>query len=208
MKNWINGVMESMGYPGVALLMFLENIFPPIPSELIMPAAGFAANNGRLTLVGVIASGIIGSVAGQLPLYYIGRKFGLRRSKRLADRYGRWLMISSHSIERAHRRFHRHGSMTVFVCRVIPGLRSLISIPAGVAKMNLAVFLIWTTAGTAIWTSVLAALGLWLGRNYDRVSTYLGPISTGVLVLVILAAVVWAFRRRRRVKSGRHRAHA
>ncbi len=201
MKDWIISVMQTMGYTGIGLLMFLENIFPPIPSELIMPAAGFAATSGGLTLWGAILAGIAGSVLGQLPLYYLGRVVGRRRLKRLADRYGRWLMVSSASIDRADASFNRHGKAAVFFCRVVPGLRSLISIPAGIAKMNLATFLLWTTLGTSIWTTALTTLGYVLGRNYERVSEYLGPISTAVTVLLIAAAIIWVVRRRRQTNG-------
>lgn len=198
MKDWIISVMQTMGYPGIGLLMFLENIFPPIPSELIMPAAGFAASSGGLTLGGAILAGIIGSVLGQLPLYYLGRLVGRRRLKRWADRHGRWLMVSAASIDRADAAFLRHGKSAVFFCRVVPGLRSLISIPAGIAKMNLATFLLWTTLGTSIWTSALTTLGYALGQNYERVSEYLGPISTAITVLLVAAAIIWVVRRRRK----------
>lgn len=197
MKDWIISVMQTMGYPGIGLLMFLENIFPPIPSELIMPAAGFAATSGGLTLWGAILAGIIGSVLGQLPLYYLGRVVGRRRLKRWADKHGRWLMVSASSIDRADAAFNRHGKAAVFFCRVVPGLRSLISIPAGIAKMNLATFLLWTTLGTSIWTSALTTLGYVLGRNYEQVSEYLGPVSTAITVLLIAAAIIWVVRRRR-----------
>lgn len=201
MKDWINSIMETMGYPGIALLMFLENIFPPIPSELIMPAAGFAAHSGGLTLWGAILAGIIGSALGQLPLYYLGRLVGLRRLKRWADAHGRWLLVSSASIDRADAWFHRHGRAAVFFCRIVPGLRSYISIPAGVARMNLASFVFWTTLGTAIWTSVLSTIGYLLGQNYELVNKYLSPISAAVTVVAIIAAAVWLVRRRRKARA-------
>jgi len=200
MKDWVISIMQTMGYPGIGLLMFLENIFPPIPSELIMPAAGFAATSGGLTLWGAILAGIIGSVLGQLPLYYLGRLVGRRRLKRWADQHGRWLMVSAANIDQADAMFNRHGKSAVFFCRVVPGLRSLISIPAGIAKMNLATFLIWTTLGTTIWTSALTTLGYVLGQNYERVSEYMGPASTIILGLLVAAVIVWVLRRRRKAK--------
>lgn len=197
MKDWINSIMQTMGYPGIVLLMFLENVFPPIPSELIMPAAGFAASSGGLTLWGAILAGIAGSVLGQLPLYYLGRVVGRRRLKRWADRHGRWLMVSAASIDRADAWFSRHGHAAVFYCRVVPGLRSYISIPAGVAKMNLVSFLAWTTLGTTIWTSLLTTAGYLLGQNYERVSQWLGPVSTVITLGLLVAIIVWVVRRRR-----------
>ena len=201
MKDWVISIMQTMGYPGIGLLMFLENIFPPIPSELIMPAAGFAATSGGVTLWGAILAGIIGSVLGQLPLYYLGRLVGRRRLKRWADQHGRWLMVSAANIDQADAMFNRHGKSAVFFCRVVPGLRSLISIPAGIAKMNLATFLIWTTLGTTIWTSALTTLGYVLGQNYERVSEYMGPASTIILGLLVAAAIVWVLHQRRKAKQ-------
>ena len=143
MAEWIKSFMESLGYLGIGLLMFLENIFPPIPSELIMPLAGFTAAQGRLSFWGAVAAGIVGSVLGQLPLYYLGRLAGEEQLKRWADRYGKWLTVSHEEIERAKGWFDHHGGKAVFLCRLIPGIRSLISIPAGMAKMHLLAFLLY-----------------------------------------------------------------
>ena len=190
MASWVISFITSAGLGGIILLMFLENVFPPIPSEIIMPLAGYLSTQGKMSFFGIVIAGTIGSVLGALPLYYLGRAFGERRLKRLADRHGRWLTVSRHDIDRAQSWFGRHGGGAVFFGRLVPGIRSLISIPAGIQKMNLAVFLAYTAVGSAIWTTLLAALGYWLGSSYGSVSTYLDPISW-VVFGIILAAYIY-----------------
>jgi membrane protein DedA with SNARE-associated domain len=148
MAGWVMRVIYSAGYPAIVLLMFVENIFPPIPSELIMPLAGYMVSRGQFSIVGVVAAGTVGSILGALPLYYLGRGLGEERLKRLADKHGRWLTVSRRDIERAKRWFDRHGWAAVVFCRLVPGVRSLISIPAGVDRMSLPVFLACTSAGS------------------------------------------------------------
>jgi membrane protein DedA with SNARE-associated domain len=142
MPEWIKGTIESLGYFGIILLMIIENVFPPIPSEIIMPLAGFLSTQGEFSFLGVAIAGTIGSVLGALLLYYAGRKVGADRLKRWADSYGRWLMLSSEDIGRAQAWFHRRGAVAVFVCRLVPGLRSMISIPAGIERMNLSRYIL------------------------------------------------------------------
>lgn len=197
MLEWIQHTMTSLGYPGVALLMFLENIFPPIPSELIMPLAGFTAGRGDLSFVGVVLAGALGSLLGQLPLYYLGRWVGEDKLVGWADRYGKWLTVSGSDIKKADDWFDKHGHKTVFFARLVPGLRSLISIPAGLSEMHLPTFLIYSALGTGLWALLLAALGGLLGENYEAVDTYLGPVAFVVLGGLTLWAVVWVVRRRR-----------
>lgn len=181
MANWIMSTMYSAGYTGLVFLMFLENVFPPIPSELIMPLAGYMATGGRLSLAGVIIAGTAGSVLGAIPLYYFGRKLGKERLERFADRRGRWLTLSRRDLARAAGWFDRHGAAAVFFCRLVPGLRSLISLPAGINRMNPGLFLLWTTLGSALWTALLAGLGYVLGRNFRQVEQWLDPISWAVI---------------------------
>ncbi len=180
-----------MGYAGVAFLMFLENVFPPIPSELVMPAAGFAATKGELSLVGVIIAGTLGSVLGALPLYYLGAVIGEARLKKWAGNYGRWLTVSPDEIDGAKGWFEKHGNITVLFCRLIPGVRSLISLPAGISKMNLVKFLLYSSVGAGLWTALLAFGGQMLGNNYEKIQGWLNPLSW-----VILAAFIgiWIYR--------------
>ena len=197
MLEWIQNTMTSLGYSGVALLMFVENVFPPIPSELIMPLAGFTAGRGDLSFVGVVLAGALGSLLGQLPLYYLGRWVGEDQLVAWAERYGKWLTVSGKDIRRADDWFDKHGHKTVFFARLVPGVRSLISIPAGLSEMHLPTFLLYSALGTGLWAFILAALGAILGENYDAVETYLGPVSFIVVGGLLLWAIVWVVRRRR-----------
>lgn len=177
MATWIMNIAASTGYLGILLLTFVENVFPPIPSEVIMPLAGYMAAQGRLSLFGCILAGMGGSVLGALPLYYLGRKLGEERLKEFADNHGRWLTFSRKDIERAKRWFDRHGSAAMFFCRLIPGVRSFISIPAGIARMKILPFLAYTAAGTGMWAALLVYLGFVLGAEYVQVGEYLDTIS-------------------------------
>lgn len=181
MATWVIGIISSTGYFGILLLMFVENVFPPIPSEVIMPLAGYMVAQDELSLLGIILAGMVGSVLGALPLYYLGRKLGEDRLKEFADKHGRWLTLSRKDIERAKRWIDRHGYAAILFCRLIPGVRSLISIPAGIARMNLVPFLACTAVGTGIWSALLAYLGYFLGANYMEVDEYLDPASWIVL---------------------------
>lgn len=198
MTSWIKTIVEQFSYPGIVFLMFLENVFPPIPSELIMPLAGFFSTEGKLTLTGIIVAGTIGSVLGALPLYYLGRWAGEERIRRWCDRHGHWIGVSAKDLAKSRKWFEKHGTKTVLVCRLIPGIRSLISIPAGIAEMNLFKFLAYTTLGSAVWTAALAAAGRSLGSKYEAVEHVIGPISTAIVVGIILTLVIRGIRQRRR----------
>lgn len=174
-------VIYSTGYAGILMLMLAENVFPPIPSEVIMPLAGFMTADGKFTFPGVVIAGTIGSVLGSLPLYYAGRVFGEERLKQQADRHGRWLTVSCGDIERAKKWFDKYGGWALLLCRLIPGVRSLISIPAGLGRMNTALFLLYTAIGMAVWTTLLASLGYFLRSNFEKVEQYLNPISYVVI---------------------------
>lgn len=194
MVNWINEIMATLGYFGVAFLMFLENIFPPLPS--VMPFAGFSSLQPELTFWGVIVAGMIGSVVAQFPLYYLGYVVGIERIYRLADKYGRFMGVSGENVHKAEVWFNKHGALTVLFCRCVPGIRSLISLPAGTTKMKFAPFLAYSTVGMGIWVLVLAALGRLLGENYTLVGTYLGPVSTIIFAILGVVLVVWLWRKR------------
>jgi membrane protein DedA with SNARE-associated domain len=189
MIEWITTTMESLGYWGIGLLMFLENLFPPIPSELIMPLAGYTASlpDGKLQLVPAIAAGVIGTVLGALPWYFAGSILGAERLERLADRYGKWITVSSKDIISSKNWFDKYGNKAVLLGRLVPVIRTLISIPAGIARMPLLPFLIYSTIGTVLWTTFLTGAGYVLGKNYELVDKYLGPVSKIVLIVIVIA---------------------
>ena len=190
MTSWVTDVVVSAGYTGILLLMFMESVFPPIPSEVIMPLAGYVASQGKLSVVGVALAGMAGSVLGALPLYHAGRRLGEERLTRHAERHGRWLALSPSDIRKAKSWFDRHGMAAVFFGRLVPGIRSLISIPAGIARMNLALFIGLTALGTALWSGLLAYVGYFLGRNFAQAANVLDPLSA--IVLTGVAAVyIW-----------------
>jgi len=193
MFEWIAEWINAAGYTGIVVLMFLENVFPPIPSELIMPMAGYLVSQGEMSLVGVVAAGTLGTILGALPFYYAGKFLGLERLKQWADRYGRWFTVSPADIDKSHRWFEKYGIWTVLLCRLVPGVRSLISIPAGINNMHMGQFLVYSTIGSAIWSTVLAIAGYMLGVNYSKVEVYVGPASKvilGAIVLIYLYRVI------------------
>jgi len=197
MTEWITGLVEKLGYWGIALLMLLENVFPPIPSEVIMPLAGYTAADGGLNLALVILSGTLGTVAGAAFWWWLAGKYGERRLKALADRHGRWLTLSADEIDRIDDWFDRHGSWAIPLAHVVPGLRTLISIPAGMFGTRFARFIVLTTSGSAVWNSLLAGAGYLLGKQFSAVDRYLGPAGLGIMAAVLLYYIyrVITFRR-------------
>jgi membrane protein DedA with SNARE-associated domain len=197
MTQWLEDVVLGMGHWGFGLLTFLESIFPPIPSEIVMPLGGYlSAQRDDLSFFGVVVAGIIGSVIGQIPWYYAGRFFHEERLKAWADRYGKWVLISSSEIDTALEWFDRHGSIAVFICRMIPGLRTLISIPAGACRMKLWWFLFLTASGTTIWITALAYAGRVFGDHYEDVSQVIRWTALAVVAAILAAIVVWYLRKR------------
>ncbi len=194
-SEWVLIIMEQFGLLGVTVMMFLENVFPPIPSELIMPAAGFAAAMGKMNLVLVIISGTLGSVLGALPLYYLGTVFDEKRLFSLAEKYGKYVLVKPSDVTNAQDWFHKYGKTVIFFGRMIPAIRSLISIPAGMARMPMLPFLVLTAIGSAIWTTILAYAGYILGANYEQVEAFIEPISKIVVIVVLCIGAVIAFIR-------------
>ena len=190
MFDWITSMMEGGGAVVVALLMFAENLFPPIPSELIMPLAGFTAARGETSLILAIAAGSVGSLAGAALYYWIGAKLGMDRLEHLAARHGRWLTLTPEEPRRAADWFERHGPAAVFFGRLVPGVRTLISVPAGVSGMPLAPFLAYSAAGTVLWTALLAGAGYLLESQYALVAEWMNPVSN-VVIGVLVAIYLW-----------------
>ncbi len=197
---WTQSAISALGYPGLGLVMFLENVFPPIPSEVVLPLAGSLTLQGRFTLAGVTLVGALGSIAGALLFYGLGHWLGEARVRRLMERYGRWLSLSAADFDRAKSWFERYGEPVIFFGRMVPMVRSLISIPAGLAGMDLARFNLYTALGTALWSLLLAWAGRILGQNWPLVSTWIGRYEHLVLAVagvgVVLFVARWRLRRK------------
>lgn len=199
MFDWALSVMEANGYLGIFALMVLENVFPPIPSEIIIPVAGYAAANGTFHIALVILVASLGATVGATLWYVVGRVFGITRLCALSARYGRLLTLAPHDIDAAAEWFTRHGRKAVLIGRIIPTIRTLISIPAGIARMPVLEFLFFTFIGSFIWTAGLAIAGYILEQNAAAASHWLNPVSDAVIVLIVLLYVyrVITFKRTR-----------
>ncbi len=189
MFDWITGLLDQLGVTAVAFLMLAENVFPPIPSEVIMPLAGFLVFQGKMNLIAVIIAGSLGSLLGTYLWYIVARKIGQKRVRRLAARHGRWLTVSLEDLDRASDWFERHGRAAVVLGRMVPGIRTVISVPAGLTGMKHAPFLFYSFLGTSIWTAFLTGLGYFLGSQYDKVSEWLNPVTTAIIVGALLLYV-------------------
>ncbi|NUT52063.1 MAG: DedA family protein [Saccharothrix sp.] len=185
--SWVTDLMEALGAPGAGIAIALENLFPPLPSELFLPLAGFTASQGKMSLLAAILWTTTGSVAGALALYYLGALLGRDRIRALAQRLP---LVKVSDVDRTEEWFARHGKATVFFGRMVPIFRSLISVPAGLERMPLPGFVLLTAAGSLIWNTALILAGYVLGANYHLVEQYVGVVSKVVLGLVALA-VVW-----------------
>ena len=189
MTDWVIDLIQKTGYLGVGFLMFLETVFPPVPSEVIMPVAGVAAAQGPMTLWGVIASGTAGAMFGNIFWYLVARVIGIDRFRPFIEKHGRWLTLDWYDVEKAERLFGRFGSIIVGIGRLLPTVRSVVSIPAGLLHMRLKNFLLWSTIGTAGWSSALAIAGYVLGQQFEDINSIIGPLSTAVIALIVLAYV-------------------
>ncbi|QPQ55269.1 DedA family protein [Allosphingosinicella flava] len=189
MSEWVIRLIEQSGYLGVGFLMFLETVFPPIPSEVIMPIAGVAAVDGPMTLGGVIASGTTGAMLGNVFWYLVARVIGVERFRPFIERHGRWLTLDWYDVIKAEKLFGRFGSIIVGIGRLLPTVRSVVSIPAGLLRMRLKTFLFWSSVGTAGWSSALAIAGYVLGRQFGEIETILGPLSIAVMGSIVLAYI-------------------
>ena len=202
-EQWV----AQWGYLGIFAAMVLENVIPPIPSEVIMPLAGFYVGQGQLNVVGVVLAGLLGTVVGALPWYAIGRLVNEQRLKHWVERHGRWVGVTVQELDQSRGWFQRHGAAVVFWGRLIPAIRTLISVPAGVELMPFGSFLFWTTAGSLIWNLVLTAAGWALGSHWDQVLLWVKPVEgivNKLIALAVVALVGWlALRRWKR----RHNSH-
>jgi membrane protein DedA with SNARE-associated domain len=196
-KEWIDRTVESFGYFGVVFLTFLENLFPPIPSEIVMPLAGFAASRGEMSVWGTVAAGAAGSLFGTSIYYLLGRKAPEERLRRWIRAHGRWMALREDDLDKAKDWFARHGKWALLVCRFVPGVRTIISLPAGICQTSPSTFLLYSAAGVLIWTCALTYAGAALGENFDEVGNYVRPLSSIVLASLLIAFVVFVYRRRR-----------
>ena len=197
--GWAVDVMETIGAPGAGLLVALENIFPPLPSEVILPLAGFTASQGDFSLTGAIFWTTLGSVVGAIALYWIGAALGRHRLRAIVDRMP---LVDLYDLERTEAWFDRHGKPAVFFGRMIPVFRSLISIPAGIERMPFWMFLLLTAAGSLIWNAIFVVAGFYLGENWHVVEEYAGIFSKLVVGAVVVAVVWWVAQRVRRNRQG------
>lgn len=195
LSDWVTDVIDAIGYLGVALLVALESMFPPIPSEVVLPAAGFAAGEGDANVWGMIAAATVGSVVGAWWLYLASAAIGRTRLHALVTRYGRWVGVRPHDLVRAESWFDDHSSTAVLVCRCIPLIRSLVSVPAGFRRMRPLTFTVYTAIGSAVWNSLLILAGYELGENWEAVSDWVGTFQYVVIAAIGLALSWWVWTR-------------
>ncbi|WP_395394844.1 DedA family protein [Novosphingobium sp. BL-8A] len=187
MDEWVIRLIEGGGYWGIAFLMVLENLVPPIPSELIMGVAGVALARGTMAFTPVLLAGTAGCTLGNYILFLIADRLGYERLKPLVDRWGRWLTMEWHDVERAGKFFRRHGHWVVFVMRFMPMFRTMISVPAGLSHMKHVRFLLYTAAGAAVWNTLLLMGGQWLGRRFSEAAAWIGWVTLALAA----ATVAW-----------------
>ncbi|UBH08722.1 DedA family protein [Macrococcus armenti] len=201
MQQWIMHVMEQFGYLGVFLLILLENVFPPIPSEIILTFGGFMVEQSpKLSFIGMLTASTLGAVSGAIILYYLGHILGLHRIEKIIDKYGFILRLEINDIHKANKWFNKYGYTAVFLCRFVPLIRSLISIPAGLSQMALVPFIIYTTIGTIIWNAVLIYLGMALGQNWEKVLYYFDMYSNVfymIIVILLIVGIIYLYKRKR-----------
>lgn len=205
MQEIIISIMESFGYLGILLLITIENVFPPIPSEVILLFAGFMTTKSKLTLVGVIIVSTIGSLIGAIILYLVGRLLNKERLIKIVNgKIGKILRLSEKDILKADEWFSKKGTKTVFFCRFVPVLRSLISIPAGISGMNIPKFLIYTTIGSLIWNTVLSYMGMVTGENWEKILAVFETYSTVIKIILLIGVIVLIYifyRKKQKTKA-------
>jgi len=197
--EWVTSVIQTLGYPGLTALVALENIFPPIPSELILPLAGFLTGQNRFSFPIVLFATTLGSLLGALLLYAIGMAAGQRGVRRLFERYGHLALLTPEDLTRSESWFDRYGPVAVFIGRLVPVVRSLVSIPAGYRRMPIGQFLLLTGFGSALWNGALVSLGWALGENWRQVEDYVGWLQYLVIAVVAVLILRFVWQRRRRV---------
>lgn len=193
MTDWVVTLIDAGGYWGIAFLMVLENVFPPIPSELIMGIGGIRVGQGRMELMPLLVAGTLGTTVGNYFWYIVGRALGFARLRPLVRRFGRVLTLEWRDVRRINTLFRRYGPGIVFVFRFMPAFRTMVSLPAGLFRMGHIRFLVWTTAGAFIWNLMLVGGGWWLGRQVTQIDRYLGPVTWAVVGLCVVG-YLWRLR--------------
>lgn len=196
--SWLVQLMETVGYPGLIFAGFLENIIPPIPSELIMPLAGYLAAQGKMNIFLVIIFGTLGSSLGTIPFFFIGRYFSRHKISEFVEKYGKYFFFDREKLDNIFDLFNKHDGSRVFFARFLPGARSLISLPAGSANMDLKKFLVLTFAGTAIWTTLWSLIGYYFGQQQEMILSYIDQYEhygKYVVVGLVIIIIVWAVNR-------------
>jgi len=206
LADWVTDVIDALGYVGVALLVALENVFPPIPSEIVLPFAGFVAADGKATLPGMILAATIGSVLGAWALYGVAASIGPDRFRRFVVRYGGWFRITTDDLDKAEGWFDRRAELSVMISRCVPLVRSLISIPAGFRRMHFGRFTIYTALGSAVWNTVLIGAGYLLRDSWHEVEPVLDVVQY-VVIALIAAALAWFVWRRFLSPAARSTGH-
>ena len=195
LATWVQDVIEQLGYVGVALLVVAENVFPPIPSEIVLPFAGFVAQRGSDSVIIMILAATVGSVVGALIMYWIAAFIGDERLHAFTRKFGKWVQIREVDLSRAEEWFDRHATSAVLLGRCVPLIRSVVSIPAGFRRMKLVPYIAYTFAGSLVWNILLIGAGALLGDNWERVGDVMSPIQKLVELTVVVAVVAFAWLR-------------
>ena len=208
LTDWIIDVIETIGYLGVAGLVALENVFPPIPSEVVLPAAGFTANQGDANFWGMVAAAPVGSLVGAWVLYLVAAAIGPVRVHAFVVRYGKWFGVSARDLDRAEDWFDDHSNVAVLICRCVPLIRSLVSVPAGFRRMSPVAFTAYTVIGSLIWNFLLIGAGYRLGDRWEQVGEWVGTLQYVVIALILLVVGWWVWTRFVSTKHRERRAAA
>jgi membrane protein DedA with SNARE-associated domain len=196
LASWAVDIIEKFSYWGLFLILVLENVFPPIPSEAVLPLAGFLTGQGKMNFLLAVIAATLGAVVGALILYYVGWWFGERRVRWMVAKWGKWFAVTEEDVDTADDWFDRHGNLAVMFCRCVPIVRSIVSIPAGMRRMPLGPFIIYSAIGSAAWNSILIGLGWIVGDNWEDIEHYADYLQYVVALLILALAVLWVYKRR------------
>lgn len=197
--EWLVNVIGVLGYPGIVMLMFLESSFFPFPSEVVLPPAGYLASQGKMNLIAIVLCGILGSVLGALFNYYIAIRWG----RKFFDRFGKYFFVSPEAIDKAETFFEKHGHISTFTARLLPVIRQYVSLPAGLARMNLTKFCAYAALGSGIWVVILTLLGYWIGNETDNINQVLQKVTVVLVLFCALLILGYVYVNKRRRQRGK-----